>query len=261
MKPLENLRVVDATSGPVGGLATMMLADFGAEVIKVESRDGDAARNEPHARVWLRGKRSVVCDDAALYELIVGTADAVLTDRTLDVERLRRNRPDLVCGVITRFEGLPLDEALIAARLGRMISFRGVVNRDGPVYSAVQVATHAIAQAACSGIVSGLYARAIDGNGCRFETDLARGLLPYEMGGLFVPQLQQRGLELPPLGGRSVHRDADDQLSPGAVRRWTMAAARQPAAASARTFPALRRARRRTHRTRQSADAVARRRA
>ncbi len=38
MKPLENLRVVDATSGPVGGLATMVLADFGAQVIKVEPR-------------------------------------------------------------------------------------------------------------------------------------------------------------------------------------------------------------------------------
>ena len=200
MKPLENLRVVDATSGPIGGLATMMLADFGAEVIKVEPRDGDPARNEPHARVWLRGKRSVVCDDAALYELIVATADAVLTDCALDSERLCGLRPDLVYGAITRFEGLPLDEALVAARFGRMMSFRGVVDRDGPVYSAVPVATHAIAQAACSGIVSGLYARAIDGNGCRFETDLARGLLPYEMGGLFVPQLQQRGLEVPPLG-------------------------------------------------------------
>ena len=54
-------------------------------------------REQLHKIEWmqrtLRGKRSVVCDDAALYELIVGTADAVLTDRTLDVERLRRNRP------------------------------------------------------------------------------------------------------------------------------------------------------------------------
>ena len=106
MKPLENLRVVDATSGPVGGLATMMLADFGAEVIKVETRDGDPARDEPHARVWLRGKRSVVCDDEALHDLIVGTADAVLTDRALDAERLSSERPDLVYGAITRFGGL-----------------------------------------------------------------------------------------------------------------------------------------------------------
>ncbi len=201
MKPLENLRVVDATSGPIGGLATMMLADFGAEVIKVETRDGDPARAEPHARVWLRGKRSVVCDDRALHDLIVGTADAVITDRALDAQRMCQERSDLVYGAITRFGGLPLEEDLVAARLGRMMGFRGVADRAGPVYSAVQVATHAVAQAACSGIVAGLFARARTGRGCRFETNLARGLLPFEMGGLFVPQLLQRGLEVPPLGG------------------------------------------------------------
>jgi crotonobetainyl-CoA:carnitine CoA-transferase CaiB-like acyl-CoA transferase len=82
-----------------------------------------------------------------------------------------------------------------------MLSFRGVVDREGPVYSAVRVATHATAQAVASGIVAGLYARQRTGRGCDFATTLAHGLLPYEMGGLFVPQLQQRGLELPPLGG------------------------------------------------------------
>ena len=201
MKPLENLRVVDVTSGPIGGLATMVLADFGAEVIKVESREGDPARGDAHARAWLRGKRSVVCDAHALDELIIRTADAVVTDQTLHAERLRRERPDLVYGSIARFDGLPLDEGLVAARLGRMMIFRGVVDRDGPVYSAVRVATHATAQAMAAGIVAGLYARERSGHGCYFETTLAHGLLPYEMGGLFVPQLQQRGIEVPPLGG------------------------------------------------------------
>ena len=200
MKPLENLRVVDATSGPVGGLATMVLADFGAEVIKVESRDGDPARADAHSRVWLRGKRSVVCNESELLELIANTADAVVTDRMLDLARLRRDRIDLVCGVIVPFDGLLLDEGLIAARLGRMMLFRGVADREGPVYSAVRVATHATAQAMAAGIVAGLYARERSGVGCAFETTLAQGLLPYEMGGLFVAQLQQRGIEVPPLG-------------------------------------------------------------
>jgi crotonobetainyl-CoA:carnitine CoA-transferase CaiB-like acyl-CoA transferase len=201
VKPLENLRVVDATSGPIGGLATMVLADFGAEVVKIEPRTGDAARALAHARVWLRGKRSTVCDDDELIELIANTADAVVTDRALDADRLRGDRPDLVYGAIVPFDGLPLDEALVAARLGRMMVFRGVVDRDGPVYSAVQVATHATSQAVAAGIAAGLYARERTGQGCYFETTLAHGLLPYEMGGLFVPQLQKRGIELPPLGG------------------------------------------------------------
>ena len=199
MKPLEGLRVVDATAGPVGGLATMMLADFGAEVVKVESAGGDPARSQAHARVWLRGKRSLVCADTDLERLVVDTADAVVTDRAVDLRGLRARRPDLVCGAIEPFEGLPLDEAAIAARLGRMMTFRGVVDRDGPVFSAVQVATHTIAQAVASGVVAGLYSRDRGRGGCHFTTTLAHGLLPYEMGGLFVPQLAARGIETQPM--------------------------------------------------------------
>jgi crotonobetainyl-CoA:carnitine CoA-transferase CaiB-like acyl-CoA transferase len=199
VKPLEGLRVVDVTAGPVGGLATMVLADFGAEVVKVEAPQGDPGRADGHARVWLRGKRSVVCDDAALDRLICDTADAVIVDRALDSGRWRSERPDLVCGAIVPFDGLPLDEAVIAARLGRMMAFRGVVDREGPVFSAVRVATHAISQAVAAGVAAGLHSRERGRGGCYFETTLAHGLLPYEMGGLFVPQLNARGIETPPL--------------------------------------------------------------
>ena len=154
MQPLEGLRIVDVTSGPVGGLATMVLADFGAEVVRVEPAGGDLLRAEAHARVWLRGKRSVVCSDAQLDALVVRTADAVVADRPLDFNHLRRERSDLVCGAIVPFEGLPLDEAAMAARFGRMAAFRGSVGRDGPVFSAVRVATHATAQAVAAGIAA-----------------------------------------------------------------------------------------------------------
>lgn len=42
--PLDGLRVIDWTMWQFGPVATMMLADMGAEVIKVESLDGDHGR-------------------------------------------------------------------------------------------------------------------------------------------------------------------------------------------------------------------------
>src|SRR3954462_9143918 len=55
---LEGIRVVDLTTGPVGGMATMVLADFGADVVKVEPPRGDRLRSLAAAPLWLRGKRS-----------------------------------------------------------------------------------------------------------------------------------------------------------------------------------------------------------
>ena len=42
--PLDGMRVIDWTMWQFGPVSTMMLADLGAEVIKVESLDGDQGR-------------------------------------------------------------------------------------------------------------------------------------------------------------------------------------------------------------------------
>src|SRR3954453_7300471 len=81
---LEGIRVVDLTTGPVGGMATMVLADFGADVVKIEPPGGDRFRSLAAAPLWLRGKRSVTLDlngtagRADLHTLVAAAAVLVV---------------------------------------------------------------------------------------------------------------------------------------------------------------------------------------
>src|SRR5438874_8935110 len=58
----DGLRVLDFSRGMAGAIATMFLADNGAEVIKVEAPAGDPDRARPAFLQWARGKQSVVLD-------------------------------------------------------------------------------------------------------------------------------------------------------------------------------------------------------
>ena len=67
----------------------MFLADFGAEVIKVEPPAGDPARSDPGFAVWNRGKKSVIADPADagrrhwLAELIAGADVCLVSEADL----------------------------------------------------------------------------------------------------------------------------------------------------------------------------------
>ena len=87
--PLDGLVVLDLTVDRPGSVAGMLLADLGADVIRIETTDGDHRRSDPYVEpdwiCWDRGKRTVTVGaldpliDRTFGELL-GTADIVLLD-------------------------------------------------------------------------------------------------------------------------------------------------------------------------------------
>ena len=206
--PLDGLWVLDLSSGPVGGMATMVLSDFGADVVKIERPGGDPFRFMGTAPMWLRGKRSVELDlnrkveQERLYQL-AATADVVLSsfrahaavDLGCDYDVLAAKNSGIVYVQISGFGsygpyvGFPGYEGVVAAKTGRMQNFAGTADREGPQFASVQVASHAASQAAVTGVLAGLIARQRIGIGQYIETSMLRGMLPYEQGGLISRQL------------------------------------------------------------------------
>ena len=156
-----DIRVLDLSLGPVGGVASMVLADFGAEVLKLEPSGGDPWRSLAAASVWLRGKQSLVADltqpdgQARLRELAQG-ADVVIASYKpgeaeslgADYAALSAANPGLIyCsitgwGPVGPYAQYPAYEGVVAAKSGRMTRFGEQLRRDGPAYAAVRVASH-----------------------------------------------------------------------------------------------------------------------
>ncbi len=122
---LQNIRIIDLTSIMFGPLATQMLGDLGADVIKVEGPEGDLLRQIQPSRHALMGaaflganrnKRSVVLDlktepDRDRLRKLLADADvmissirpAALARLSLDPDTLRRDNPNLITVSATGF--------------------------------------------------------------------------------------------------------------------------------------------------------------
>ena len=80
---LDGLRILDLSRGIAGPMATMLLVDHGADVVRIEAPGDDPLRDQPGYRVWNRGKRSAVldlkdADDRATFLALAANADVVL---------------------------------------------------------------------------------------------------------------------------------------------------------------------------------------
>ncbi len=214
---LTGVRVLDLSQGPAVGIATMIMADFGADVLKVERPSGDALDAIASAPMWRRGKRLIELDldhevDLVRLNELCAAADVLICNwrtnalarKGLDFPTLHARHPHLIVCYVTGFGShgpradCPGYEHVVAACIGRMRLFAGLCDRDGPVFSALQVGTHACAQSAVTGVLAALYERDDDGEGRLVETSMLQGLLPYEQGAMLASQFRDRFPEIFP---------------------------------------------------------------
>jgi crotonobetainyl-CoA:carnitine CoA-transferase CaiB-like acyl-CoA transferase len=192
--PLHGVRVLALTRGMAGAVMTMMLADYGAEVVLVESPQTTLLRRTGGHSIWNRGKRSLLADlskpaDREVVRHLATTADVIVDDHSvqsmrswgLDDETLRSARPDLITCSITGYGTDPewgdrvATDAAVAAYLGIMNEWGGA--REGPIFLGHPALDYSTALLATIGVLASVRARIVSGQGDRIETSLVDGAL------------------------------------------------------------------------------------
>jgi crotonobetainyl-CoA:carnitine CoA-transferase CaiB-like acyl-CoA transferase len=216
--PLDGVRVVDLTTVVSGPYGTLLLSDFGADVVKVEAPGGDVARDlgprvhDGMAAVYLacnRGKRSVVLDlrtdegRSRLAEL-AATSDVVVHNMRRDAaercgadpDALLAANPKLVHCAIVGFgaEGPYADLPAYDDTVQGVAGIAGAQSwmHGEPAYMAQAVADKVAGMAAAFAIAAALRKRELDGEGSVIEVPMAElmasfGLVEHLWGRVFVP--------------------------------------------------------------------------
>ena len=200
---LEGIRVIELTMWIAGPSAGGLMADWGADVIKIEPPKGDPQRNilgalgygdlpVPGFALDNRGKRSVVLDLnseeglAAMFELLE-TADVYLTNmrpRSLEAnglapEQVATRYPNLIVTTITGY-GLDGPDAWrpgydIGAFWARTGIARDLVPRDAaPIGVRGGLGDHFTGMSAAAGTMAALVERSRTGKGRIVESSLLR---------------------------------------------------------------------------------------
>ena len=200
--PLKGLRVVDLTRILAGPFCTQLLADLGAEIIKIEGPGGDPVRQQGaivNGLSWYfaqfnRNKKSVVLnlyddDDKSTLSHLLQTADVlvenfrpgILSDMGFGPRELERLNPRLIhasvngYGTVGPYADRPSFDFIAQAMSGFM-SVNGPP--DGEPQRAAPPLSDLIAGLYCAfGILAALHERGNSGIGQQVETSLTGGLV------------------------------------------------------------------------------------
>jgi crotonobetainyl-CoA:carnitine CoA-transferase CaiB-like acyl-CoA transferase len=221
-EPLRGVRILDLTSVVVGPVATWRLAQYGAEIIKVESPEGDLMRglgglspSGQHAGAYLhlnRGKRNICLDlkqpgARKALDALVETADVVVANMRpqalerlgLDAASILRRHPDKVHCLITGYgtdgpyAGQPTYDSVVQGVTG-MAGLMAA--RDGaPAYMPMLICDHVVGEIAAGTILAAIMQSRATGRGVSLEIPM------FETMAAFVLQehLAQHSFD-PPVG-------------------------------------------------------------
>jgi alpha-methylacyl-CoA racemase len=202
VKSLEGVRVLDLTRLLPGSYATLLLADLGADVVKIEDpRGGDHARHMPplaHGtsvffHLLNRSKRSVTLnlrapEAAPVVDALAAQSDVVVDSfrpRTakrlgVDAAALRARHPRLICASITGFgqTGPYVDRAAHDINYEALV---GLLMLDGrrPRVPRLLVGDIAAAMNAAVGILAALFQRERTGHGAAVDASIHEAALAW----------------------------------------------------------------------------------
>ena len=198
---LDGIRVVEQGTFITGPCAGMMLADLGADVIKIESPEGDPYRAyqggqySPHFQAYNRNKRSVALDmkraaDCELFRKLIGGADVYIqnfrpgTAERLGAgfEQLRALNPRLVYCSISGFgPSGPYAERpsydSVAQALSGFLSV--VVDYRRPQFLGPALADAITGMYASQGILGALVQRGRTARGCHVEVSMLEAMTHF----------------------------------------------------------------------------------
>jgi len=225
MGPLAGVRVLDLTTVVMGPYATQILADFGADVVKVEPPGGDVMRyawpfrNPGMGHIFLnanRNKRSIVLDlkQAGAREaclalakksdvLVYNIRPQAMARLKLSYQELRAANPKIIyvgCfGYSQRgpYAAKAAYDDLIqgAAGLPALLKMQGA---ETPRYAPIIVADRSVGQQVASAVSAALYYRERTGKGQRVDVPMFEHLLQIVLGEhlggyTFEPQVGEPG--------------------------------------------------------------------
>lgn len=207
-EPLAGMRVLDLTSVVVGPVCTARLAHYGAEVIKLESPEGDLMRglggqspSGEHSGTYLhlnRGKRNLCCDlkkegAREIVDRLIKSADIIVANMRpaalqrlgLDHETILSAHPDKIYCLITGYglggpyAGYPTYDSVIQAASG----IAGLMAaRDGePSYAPLVISDHVVGEIAAGAILAAIVRQARSQQGAFIEVPMFETMASFVM--------------------------------------------------------------------------------